>query len=56
MLQQLISHEIEGKPVAKQMRLAILPGFNLLVPQGKLVGGTFEVDADLRARRPRPAA
>jgi hypothetical protein len=24
------------------MRLAILPGFNVLVPQGKLVGGTFK--------------
>jgi len=42
MLQQLIKHEIEGKPIAKQMRLAILPGFNLLVPQGKRVGGTLK--------------
>ena len=24
------------------MRLAIIPGFNVLVPQGKLVGGTFK--------------
>ncbi len=24
------------------MKLAIIPGFNLLVPQGKLVGGTFK--------------
>jgi hypothetical protein len=24
------------------MKLAILPGFNLLVPQGRLVGGTFK--------------
>ena len=24
------------------MKLAILPGFNVLVPQGKLVGGTFK--------------
>jgi hypothetical protein len=41
MLQQLIRHEIEGKPVAKRMVRAIIPGFNVLVPQGKLVGGTF---------------
>jgi hypothetical protein len=42
MLQRLIEHEIEGRPVAKQMKLAIIPGFNVLVPQGKLVGGTFK--------------
>ena len=42
MLQRLIEHEIEGKPAAKRMKLAIIPGFNLLVPQGKLVGGTFK--------------
>ena len=42
MLQQLIANEIEGKPEAKRMKLAIIPGFNLLVPQGKLVGGTLK--------------
>jgi hypothetical protein len=42
MLQQLIANEIEGKPEAKRMKLAIIPGFNLLVPQGKLTGGTFK--------------
>jgi hypothetical protein len=42
MIQQLIQREIEGKPVAEQMKLAIIPGFNVLVPQGKLVGGTFK--------------
>jgi hypothetical protein len=42
MLQLLIQHEIEGKPIAKQMQLAILPGFNLYVPQGKRVGGTLK--------------
>ncbi len=42
MLQRLIEHEIEGKPAARLMKLAIIPGFNLLVPQGKLVGGTFK--------------
>jgi hypothetical protein len=43
MLQQLIIHEIETNPaVAARMKLAILPGFNVIVPQGKLVGGTFK--------------
>jgi hypothetical protein len=42
MLQTLIAGEIEGKPIARQMKLAIIPGFNVLVPQGKLVGGTFK--------------
>ena len=43
MLQQLIAREIETNPaVAKRMKLAILPGYNLLVPQGKPVGGTFK--------------
>jgi hypothetical protein len=42
MIQQLIANEIEGNPEAKRMKLAIIPGFNLLVPQGKLTGGTFK--------------
>ena len=42
LLQKLIAEEIEGKPAARQMRLAIIPGFNVLVPQGKLSGGTFK--------------
>lgn len=42
MLQQLIANEIEGKPEARRMKLAIIPGFNLLVPEGKLVGGTLK--------------
>ncbi len=43
MLQQLIAGEIENKPdVAAQMKLAIIPGFNVLVPQGRLVGATFK--------------
>jgi hypothetical protein len=43
MLQQLIAHEIETNPkVAARMTLAILPGYNVLVPEGKLVGGTFK--------------
>ena len=43
MLQQLIAREIETNPaLARQMKLAIIPGYNVLVPQGKLVGGTFK--------------
>jgi hypothetical protein len=42
MLQQLIKHEIEGKRVGRQMVRAILPGYNLLVPIGKRVGGTLK--------------
>jgi hypothetical protein len=43
MLQLLIANVIEKDPgVAKRMKLAILPGFDLVVPQGKLVGGTFK--------------
>ena len=42
LLQQLLANEIEGKPIAKRMLLAIVPGYNVLVPQGKLVGGTFK--------------
>jgi hypothetical protein len=42
MLQQLIQREIDGKPIAKRMLRAIIPGYNVLVPQGKLVGGTFK--------------
>jgi hypothetical protein len=43
MLQQLIAQEIETNPaVAARMKLAIIPGFNVLVPRGKLVGGTFK--------------
>jgi Protein of unknown function (DUF3089) len=43
MLEQLIAREIETNPaIASRMRLAILPGFNVLVPQGKLLGGTFK--------------
>jgi hypothetical protein len=43
MLQMLIANEIEKDPsVAARMKLAIVPGFNVVVPQGKLVGGTFK--------------
>jgi hypothetical protein len=40
---QLIAREIETNPsVAARMKLAILPGFDVLVPQGRLVGGSFK--------------
>ena len=43
MLQMLIAGEIENNPaVASRMKLAIIPGFDVFVPQGKLVGGTFK--------------
>jgi hypothetical protein len=42
MLQQVIRNEIEGRPINRQMKLAILPGYNLLVPVGKRVGGTLQ--------------
>ena len=39
----LIAREIEPRPaVHARMKLAILPGFNLIVPQDKLVGGDFK--------------
>ncbi len=42
MLGHLIAREIEGRPVARRMLLAIIPGYNVLVPRGRLVGGTFK--------------
>ncbi|GAA4023753.1 DUF3089 domain-containing protein [Sphingomonas swuensis] len=42
LLQRLIAEEIEGKPNASEMALAIIPGFNVLVPDGKTIGGTFK--------------
>lgn len=42
MLQQLVAREIENDPlIAARMKLAIIPGYDVLVPQGRLVGGTF---------------
>jgi hypothetical protein len=43
MLQMLIARRIENNPaLAARMKLAIIPGFDVLVPLGKLVGGTFK--------------
>ena len=41
-LKALIQTEIEGKPVAKQIIAAYLAGHNLLVPEGKDVGGDLK--------------
>jgi hypothetical protein len=41
-LSQLLAREIEGKPEAKRMLSALLIGFNVEVPEGKTVGGTFK--------------
>ncbi len=42
-LKALIANEIEGKPAAAQVIAAWLPGNNVLVPEGKAVGGDFKV-------------
>lgn len=42
MLSQLLAREIEGSPAAAHMLSAILIGFNVEVPEGKNVGGTFK--------------
>lgn len=39
---RLIQQEIEGKPVAKRMLSAILLGWAVEIPSGKLVGGSFK--------------
>ena len=40
-LSQLLAREIEGRPESKRMLSALLIGFNVDVPEGKIVGGTF---------------
>ncbi len=42
MLKRLIADEIDGRPIARQMVSAILPGTAVLVPRGKDVGGDFK--------------
>jgi hypothetical protein len=39
---QIIAREIENGPAAAHMLSAILLGYNVEVPEGKLVGGTFK--------------
>jgi hypothetical protein len=41
-LMRLLASEIEGRPEAERMLSAILIGFNVEVPEGKIVGGTFK--------------
>ena len=41
-LARLIAHEIEGKPEQRLLAGALLLGFNVEVPEGKDVGGTFK--------------
>lgn len=41
-LMRLLAEEIEGRAAAERMLSAMLIGFNVEVPQGKLVGGTFQ--------------
>ena len=41
-LSRLLASEIEGSAAAKRMLSAILIGYNVEVPQGRLVGGTFK--------------
>ncbi len=40
-LSQLLAREVEGRPAARRMLSAMLIGFNIEVPEGKRVGGTF---------------
>lgn len=41
-LKALIQNEIEGKPIARQLVAAYIPGTNVLVPTGRDVGGDFK--------------
>jgi hypothetical protein len=41
-LAQILAREIEGKPEAERMLSALLIGFNIEVPEGQRVGGTFQ--------------
>ncbi len=41
-LKRLLAEEIDGKPVQKQLVLAILGGTNLLVPAGQVTGGDLK--------------
>jgi hypothetical protein len=51
----LLREQIEGSAAAKRMLSALLIGFNVEVPEGKLVGGTL-AKTPLCTRRARPAA
>ncbi|MFL6715019.1 MAG: DUF3089 domain-containing protein, partial [Burkholderiaceae bacterium] len=40
-LAELLKQQIEGKAAQKQLVSAILPGYNVIVPTGRDIGGTF---------------
>lgn len=42
LLKRLVAEEIDGKPIAKQMLSAMLIGSNIMVAEGKDVGGDFK--------------
>ncbi len=42
MIERLLAGEIENSPAASRMLSAVIAGFNVEVPEGKLVGGTFK--------------
>ncbi len=42
LLKRLVADEIDGKPLARQLLSAILPGTTVSVPQGMDVGGDFK--------------
>ena len=42
MLQQIVRDEIDGTPLQARMQSAMLIGSNILVPQGRDVGGSFK--------------
>ncbi|MEA3004021.1 MAG: hypothetical protein QOH81_2809 [Sphingomonadales bacterium] len=42
MLERLIAEEVEKGPAASLMLSAVIAGFNVEVPEGRLVGGTFK--------------
>jgi hypothetical protein len=41
-LERLIAEEIDGKPIARRLLSALLLGWSVDVPPGKLVGGSFK--------------
>jgi hypothetical protein len=42
MVSQLVAREVENGPAASRMLSAVIAGFNVEVPEGKLVGGSFK--------------
>jgi hypothetical protein len=42
MIERMIAGDVENSPAAPRMLSAVIAGFNVEVPEGKLVGGTFK--------------